>query len=202
MKAVIPKGSSDVMTTVRIEPIGDSEETRITIPSTTKPVGRPSKNENHLVLPKGLKDLRWGRSEYKPEYAEEFLEVYYTSGGSFSRACRQTNTKYAAARQWLVDHPEFDRAIKEVDDLIKDEAHSQFMTRVLNEWEPNPAWKFKYFNKHFPEYSETKKSVAVSFQLKDTLMKPDVVEGVVIKKVLPEHATGSEQSVETPSDPN
>lgn len=162
--------------------------------------GRPKKDDKHLRLPAGLQSLRKGKSEYKEEYAEEFIQAYYESGGSISRACRKSNIKFASVREWIQKYTEFKEALSEIDDIIKDEVHSQFMTRVLHEWEPNPAWKFKYFNKHFPEYSETKKSMKVSISLKDSLIRPDVIEGEVIKKELgPSDATRSEQPMEPPS---
>lgn len=158
--------------------------------------GRPKKHPE-LNLPKGFHALRKGRSDYSDEYAEEFIDAYYHTGGSVTRACRQTNTRFAAFRLWMQERPEFARAIQEVDQILQDEIHSQFMTRVLNEWEPNPAWKFKYFNKHFPEYSETKKQLRVSFQLKDTLIRPaEIIEGEVVRKEISD-GTGSQQSVET-----
>lgn len=85
----------------------------------------------------------------------------------------------------MQERPAFAAAIREVQEIIQDEVHSQFMTRVLNEWEPNPAWKFKYFNKNFPEYSETKKNVKVTFNLKDTLIRPtNVVDAEIVKPKL------------------
>lgn len=155
-----------------------------------------------LRLPTGLQQLRYGKSVYTPEFAEMFINAYYETGGSFTRACKKCLVKYTAAREWRAEYPEFARALEEVDEIIKDEIHSQFMTRVLNEWEPNPAWKFKYFNKNFPEYSETKKVMKVSYQIKDSLLKPDVIEGTVIPKQLDtSDGTGSEQAVDGSSNP-
>jgi len=165
--------------------------------------GRPRKDAP-LMLPEGYHRLRRGRADYNPQYGEEFINAYYESGGSITRACQKTHTRFAAIPRWVQDHPEFASAIKEVDQIIKDEIHSQFMTRVLNEWEPNSAWKFKYFNKHFPEYSETKKSVKVSFQLKDTLIRPEeIIDGEVIKKDTgPQDATRPKQLMESPPNPS
>jgi hypothetical protein len=168
--------------------------------------GRPPKDKKpELRLPRGFETLRSrGKNTYTKELGEAFVEAYYNAGGSFTRACRKCNVKFSAANEWKQDHPEFTTALNEVDQIIKDEVHSQFMERVLETWESNPAWKFKYFNKHFPEYSDTKKSVKITFDLKDTLIKPEVVEGEVIhpKQLAEENATGPEQPLDLPPNPS
>lgn len=166
--------------------------------------GRPRKDgKPTLRLPPGYQTLRrHGKVTYTEEVGNQFIEAYYETGASLTRACRKAGVTFRAALEWRDTIPEFAAGLREVDEIIKDEVHSQFMTRVLHEWEPNPAWKFKYFNKYFPEYSETKKSVKVSFQLKDTLIRPEIIEGEVIKPKQLETsvATGPEQPMETPAD--
>lgn len=172
--------------------------------------GRPRKDgKPSLRLPPGYQTLRrHGKVTYTEDVGNQFIEAYYETGASMTRACRRAGVTFRAALEWKDTIPEFAAGLREVDEIIKDEIHSQFMTRVLHEWEPNPAWKFKYFNKHFPEYSEMKKSMKISFQLKDSLIRPDVIEGEVIKpKQLGNgnneslsDATGSEQSMDPSSD--
>jgi hypothetical protein len=144
--------------------------------------GRPSKEHPTLRLPRGYQTLRvMGKVVYNDQVGSDFLEAYYECGGSLTRACRQVGVRFRAALQWRDEIPEFAMGLREIDEILKDEVHSQFMARVLEEEESNPSWKFKYFNKHFPEYSETKKSVKVSLNLKDTLIKPTVIEAQVIR---------------------
>ncbi len=192
--------NKDAQSPARVLPVQDMSEARgkIGIKHEYKRPGRPKNEEKHLMLPPGFQTLRRGRSEYTEEHAEEFINAFYETGGSLTRACRQTNTKFASVRLWLQTRPEFSTAIQEVQDIIKDEVHSQFMTRVLNEWEPNPAWKFKYFNKNFPEYGDVKKQLKVSLSLKDTLIKPEFIEGEVIRKEITD-AIGPKQLLEAPT---
>jgi hypothetical protein len=174
---------------------------KVGIPSTSVGPGRPSKfQQKELQLPQGLNVLRKGRYTWSDELGEQFIEAYYQCGGSMTRACRRANVKYAAALEWRETRTEFSQALREIDQIIRDEVHSQFMERVLTTWEPNPSWKFKYFNKYFPEYSENKRGVKVTFNLKDTLIKPDYVDGEVIKpkQLEAENVTRSEQPMETP----
>lgn len=187
----------------RIIPIEDIEPSKgkIGIKHEYKPAGRPKSTDKQLMLPPGFHTLRKGRSQYTEEHAEEFIVAFYECGGSVTRACRETNTRFASVRLWMQERPEFAEAIKEVQAIIKDEVHSQFMVRVLNEWEPNPAWKFKYFNRHFPEYSDVKKQLKVSLNLKDSLIKPDYIDGEVIRSEIgTENATGPQQLLETSTD--
>jgi len=166
--------------------------------------GRPSKfGGPQLQLPPGFKELRKGKSIYTPELGEQFIEEYYNTGGSITRAAYRLKVKYTSALEWKATIPLFAQALDEVDQIIRDEIHAQFMERVLNTWEPNPAWKFKYFNKHFPDYSETKKTMKVTFSLKDSLIRPDVIDGEVVKPKQLESgadATGSEQAMEPSTD--
>jgi hypothetical protein len=187
--------------------VGDSQETSGTTPKTVIPVnwgkpGRPSKfGGPQLQLPPGFKELRKGKSVYTPELGEQFIEEYYNTGGSITRAAYRLKVKYTSALEWKSTIPLFAQALDEVDQIIRDEIHAQFMERVLNTWEPNPAWKFKYFNKHFPDYSETKKTMKVTFSLKDSLIRPDVIDGEVVKPKQLESgadATGPEQPMESP----
>lgn len=190
-------------TPITTQDINGSAPTKVAIFKPKGLPGRPSlPAKNELRLPPGYQTLRvHGKNVYSKEVGEAFVECYYECGGSFTRACRKMSVKFSAALSWKQDHPEFMAALNEVDQIIKDEIHSQFMERVLNTWEPNPAWKFKYFNKHFPEYSDTKKSVKITFDLKDTLIKPEVIEGEVIKPKQLEagDATGPEFPVDEPA---
>jgi hypothetical protein len=182
---------------------GSSTPKKIGILKPWGKAGRPKTRKPQLSLPPGFKSLRKGKVVWSPEVGEQFIEAYYETGGSLTRACRKTYVQYSTALQWKDTIPEFDSALKEVDQIIKDEIHSQFMERVLNTWEPNPAWKFKYFNKNFPEYSEGKKSINIAFDLRDTLIKPEVIEADVIKPKQLEAGdeTGPEHALEAPADP-
>lgn len=154
-------------------------QAKVAIPHQYNPPGRP-KLAAQCNLPPGYRNLRRGLATYNDELADKFIDAYYANAGSFTRACRDCGVRYSSALTWRDTIPHFRQALEEVDEIIKDEVHSQFMERVLTTWESNPTWKLTYFKKHFPQYSEVKKSAKIVFSIKDTLMKPDIIEGEVV----------------------
>jgi hypothetical protein len=164
------------------------------------PGGRP-KLPPQFNLPEGYKTLRYGISKYTDETANKFIDAYYNRGGSATRACRDVGVKYSSFLSWKETVPQFAAALNEVDEIIKDEIHSQFMERVLTTWEPNPTWKLTYFKKHFPQYTEAKKSAKFVFNITDTLIKPDIIEAEVIppKQLESSNESGPQQTLDTSS---
>lgn len=153
-------------------------------------------------LPRGYRTLRRGLVTYSQELGDKFVEAYYNAAGSLTRACRDVGVAYHAALKWRDEIPQFTSALREVDEIIKDEAHSQFMDRVLTTWESNPTWKLTYFKKHFPQYSAQPKSTKFTFNISDSLIKPDIIEGQVIppKQLEAENETRPKQDLDPPTD--
>lgn len=199
----IPSGPTH-HTSLDTQPIltAQSSGTKVGIPSPPHgKAGRPPKPPQYN-LPPGYKMLRRGLATYSDDLAETFIDAYYLHAGSITRACRECGIRYHSVLAWRETIPEFKRALEEVDEIIKDEVHSQFMERVLTTWEPNPTWKLTYFKKHFPQYSETKKSAKFVFHIKDTLIKPDYIDGEVIppKQLESSNEPGPKQAVDSSSD--
>ena len=198
----------DTLYTTRADGTGINVESLDTQLIGTKPAilskhgapGRP-RNPQQCNLPPGYKSLRHGTTKYTDETADKFIDAYYANAGSFTRACRDIGVSFSAALAWRTTHNQFRQALEEVDEIIKDEVHSQFMERVLTTWDNNPTWKLTYFKKHFPQYSEVKKSAKFVFNLKDTLMKPDIIEGEVIppKQLESSNESGPKQTVDSPA---
>jgi len=170
------------------------------VPSTSRPRGRPPGPlaPKELPLPEGYQMLRHGRTTFDADLGEAFLEAYYKTGGSLSRACRLTDIKFSKMIEWKETIPELKSAMQEIDAIINDEIHTQFKNRVLTEREMNPAWKIFYIKNHFPQYADKKSTVKITLDLTDNLVKPTVIDAVVTNPLKDEYETGPERPFALP----
>jgi len=143
--------------------------------------------------------LRYGRSTFDTDLGEAFLDAYYKTGGSISRACRIAGIKFRSILEWKETLPELKSSMAEVDAIIADEIHSQYKNRVLNEREMNPAWKIFYMKNHFPQYADKKSTVKITLDITDNLVKPTVIDAIVTNPALKdENETGPERPFALP----
>lgn len=143
--------------------------------------------------------LRHGRTTFDPELGEAFIDAYYKTGGSISRACRLVGIKFRKMLEWKETIPELKAALQEIDAIINDEIHTQYKNRVLNEREMNPAWKIFYLKNHFPQYADKKSTVKITLDLTDNLVKPTVIDAEVTTPLKDENETGPERPLALPA---
>ena len=173
---------------VTVAPVSEGVEhvkTRVGVRAIVKKGGRPRQSRPRMDLPEGFGQLRRGREVYTEELGQRLLEAYYRSAGSLLHACQRTGVAYHAACRWMDEIPDFRNGIHEVDRVIRDIVHQQFMERVLTKDEKNPAWKLAYFKKWFPEYVESKRSPSILVQVTDSLIRPSVIDTTA--RALPPH---------------
>jgi hypothetical protein len=160
--------------------------------------GRPAKNTviREIFGENGPKGLPSGEvpgpdnSDSPADLApiNAILESYYRNRGSLAGAARALGVSYYQLRKCVRRDAALKEALEAVWEFLKDEAHAQFMGKVLDPTEKNPTWKIFFLKNHDPRYEERKdgKGAKVTINIGDSNFEKPKVKVVASQEAKPD----------------
>lgn len=175
----------------------------------TKGLPLPPKEKLSLAVPSGLYTAlrRPGQKiDWTDEFEDRLFDEVVACYGILHRACLRLGLNYNTVRDHIQDRPHLKEKYQFAKHIFTKEVEYQYLDRVIDPNERNPAWKIYWMKNQHPEYLD-KKGVAPSIVVNisdDSTKKIDVIEGSVVRAQLAEtneDRIGPDEAVDSASDP-
>jgi hypothetical protein len=152
-----------------------------------------------------MRRARKGEIDWSEDTKDRLIEEIYACHGVLGVACGRLGLSWDAVQKKIERDPELRRSVAWVRAFVNQEIEYQYMQRVLDPSERNPAWKIFYMKHKLEDFYEGKAAPnPINILISDSATRrADVVEGKVVREIpaeTNEHQSGPVPPVDTAPD--